>query len=164
MEKLLIIICVTIITCNCCNKKIDKETTDINIENYQPLASFKTDSLLYIQRNFIGEQSEFAGKTINTFLDKLEISPKKFLVAIGGSPYSTYIAVSLKFFNDFEIEMKVRKKSNPLIMNIYFEKPVYTDKLIGLLNKTKSVWDEKLFREYLGYEKIKKIALVDYGF
>lgn len=164
MKKLLIIICVTIVSCNCLNKKISKETTNINIKDYKTLASFKSDSLLYIQRNFIGEQSEFAGKTINTFLDKLEIPPKSFLVGIGGSPYTTYIGVTLQFFNDVEVEKKVEIKKNPMIMNVYFETPVSSEKMDKLLTETKGNWDEKVVRKYLGDEKIKKIALVDYGF
>ena len=164
MKKYLIIIIVGLLSCNCINKNKKVVQENNSIKSYHPLKYFKGDSLQYIEHNFINENNEFTGKTINTFLDKLEISPKKFLVAIGGSPYTTYIAVSIQFFNDFEIEKKIEIKKNPMIMNLYFETPVNTQRLVGLLNKTKNNWNEELFREYLGQEKIKDIKLVNYGF
>ncbi len=114
----------------------------------------------YTNQNFIGDSSEFVGKSLDIFLNKLEIIPKIFLVSIGGSPYTTYVAVSIQFFNDFEVDKRIKNKDNPMIMVIYFQTPVDSDKMGELLKKTKNKWDEKLFREYLGREKIKKIMFV----
>lgn len=139
----------------------------MNISNskYEALQSFKNDSLLYLKTNFILNKTNYLNKNISYLLNDLELPVNKYIPGIDGVPPNLYYSViSIQFTNDLMVnESMEKRKQSPLILIIYFEKPISTERMNEIRSITKGNWGKDAI-EIFGKEKIKDIEMVTKGF
>ena len=156
-----------LIACNCSNKTKSSTQKAINIPNskYKALQLFKNDSVLYFKTNFILNKTNYLNKNINYLLDDLELPVNLYYPGIDGVPPNLYYStIYLQFTNDLIVKESLEKrKQSPLILIIYFENPISTERMKKIRSITKGNWGKDAI-EIFGKEKIKDIEMITKGF
>ncbi|HTN22197.1 MAG TPA: hypothetical protein VL125_17095 [Pelobium sp.] len=160
---ILIMGCLFITCCGMQNRGINlKYNTNMKEDGYQPLSDFKNDTISYIKDNFIKHKSNYIGKEIKNLLNDLELPIKIYYLGIDPN-VEQYYYITFQFYNDSEVDDKVRNKVDPLILNIFLENPVKTTIPLSIYKKANKNWTKDA-SEFWETQKIKDIEMVNHKF
>lgn len=156
-----ILLSLFILLLSCSNIKKSKNNSE-NINFAATQENYKCDTVAYIKENFIQNKEKYIGKNIGILLNDLELPILKYNLGLDENLKDFYF-ISFRFFNDITIENRKEKKKDPLIINIFLDKPVDINFPLSLSRKNKQQWmqDEA---DFWDKQKIKDIGIVDYGF
>jgi len=85
---------------------------------YKPFSEFNSDTLKYVEANFLHRNGAYVNKPSDTLFADLEIPVVGFLVGISGRDNRLSGSVSLSFFKDAEIDGKLKNNESPVILVI----------------------------------------------
>ncbi|GGI25209.1 hypothetical protein [Pedobacter mendelii] len=132
-------------------------------EKYKPLSSYSGDTSLYIIENFVTNQAFYKQKPLNVLLRTLEVPVKYFVYGSDTDDMLNSKTVSIGAYNFSEIEKKTKKKMEPSILVIYWNKPLSIDRITKLVRKNSRKWEGEV-SELFGEQVIDHIDYVHYNF
>ena len=135
---------------------------------YKPLASFKGDTSKYLIENFVSHQQPYKNKELNVLLHRLEVPVKGYLANTGGDYVEKgeemqCVAITLDFYNGYEIDREVKNKKEPARLVISWKKPFSFENSIRLYRKFHCGYTDSV-RRFYGKQVIDSITYVHYNF
>ena len=137
-------------------KKPDTIFTIVQTNNYVHLQNFKSDTLGYVQHNFIDNKQKYIGKVLNTLLNDVEIPIKSFIP--GDSEINNRIIplIYLQFYTFNQASQRKDTPKKPVNIIIEWSHPLPFDSVFGLVRRNKFSWTEEE-RKYFGKQIIGNI-------
>ncbi len=128
------------------------------------LKEVNNDTLKYIKESIIDQNQRYNGQPLEVLLNDLPHSINSYGHTPSFRPADVLKGTTLYFYNYSEIQNRIAKKINPLVIVIVWKKPITVSELeqskmpLGL-----SVWDEKA-NNYFKNRIIEKIDIVRFDF
>lgn len=165
MKALNILILITFFcACTVQKRSVKQNAGDNEInKNYRSLTNYNRDTSAYMIENFVKNQEFYKQKPISVLLNKLEVPVKYFVYGSDTDDglYSKTISIAAYTFS--EIERKKKRKTEPAILVIYWDKPVLVEDITKLVKKNERRWDGEVANIF-GKQIIDHIDYVHYKF
>lgn len=157
MKKSYIIIMVAfLVAC-----KISKKSEVAVGGKHIALSKFQSDTLGYIQNNFINNKQKYIGKDLNTLLRDLEIPVRSYTWAISYKEPSTTPSITLNFYPKDLVTKKLNRSDKPVDLIITWKPALPQDTVLKMVRANKSAWT-KTEADYYGKQIIGDILTTKY--
>lgn len=128
---------------------------------YTSLSKSNSDTLGYIQKNFIDNKQKYTGKDLNTLLRDLEIPVKSYLWDISYETPSLTPSISLHFHSRDQVSKKLDRPDKPFNLIIIWKPGLPQDTVLKMVRANKSTWT-KTEADYFGKQIIGDILTTKY--
>jgi len=131
-----------------------------NITPYSKWKNFKNDSLGYLVKNFVDRKGAYKNKPLDTLLDMLELPVLSYNTMSSYPPYEKEVrGMRLRFENDLSIHRKLELRKSPVLLNIYFKKPLEAEEVHAFVIKNKVSWTPAV-RSFFQNHVVEDIEIV----
>lgn len=126
--------------------------------HFQPLNTFKGDTLKYIKINLLKYQDYYKGKPLNVLLNDLELQVNYYYVTTSAKNKNVSSSLAISYYSMSRAKEKIANKESLSLIVIKWETPLPTEKVHELLRKNNRKWTEDE-KNYYGQQIIKEIEI-----
>lgn len=144
-----------------CAKQVDAQQSPAVSSR---LKEVNNDTLKYVKESIINKNGKYVGKTFEFLVQDLPTSIKHYVNCSLDRPYGVIPVTQLYLYQYNEVQSRLDKKIDPIIITITWKKPyTFTDLEREGLSISGLLWKEAGYK-FLKNRVIEKVEMVNFDF